>query len=71
MYEGFLTGFFLMLPTVIYKSLYALHSISFQSNQIESVEIYMETKRSSVLIGSMYQTSGDLIPVVEITWNSL
>lgn len=60
-----------MLLTVIYKSLYALHSISFQSNQIESVEIYMETKRSSVLIGSMYQTSGDLITVVGITWNSL
>lgn len=53
-----------MLPTVIYKSLYALHSISFQSNQIESVEIYMETMRSSVLIGSMYQISGDLITVV-------
>ena len=53
-----------MLPTVIYKSLYALHSFSFQSNQIESVEIYMETMRSSVLIGSMYQTSGDLITVV-------
>lgn len=60
-----------MLPTVIYKSLYALHSISFQSNQIESVEIYMETMRSSVLIGSMYQISDDLIPVVGITWNSL
>lgn len=60
-----------MLPTVIYKSLYALHSFSFQSNQIESVEIYMETKRSSVLIGSMYQISGDLITVVGITWNSL
>lgn len=53
-----------MLPTVIYKSLYALHSISFQSNQIESVEIHMETMRSSVLIGSMYQISGDLITVV-------
>lgn len=60
-----------MLPTVIYKSLYALHSISFQSKQIESVEIYMETMRSSVLIGSMYQISGDLITVVGITWNSL